>query len=230
MFLGRLLAASRFCPSRARASDRQGIKGLSVATVARRTWDRLSAGGRVIGTLAKSRAGLRAVRVSAAVAALAVVLGLAYAEARPTVRLVNASHLPVFVLIDGRPHAVAPTSTETAGGGTVVRLSPGTHRFAVEGGDLDAPPDRTGSLYAYGQYLFAASDGDQCFSVERTTYGRGTLSGPPTEALDRAARLWALPASIDAVFSPNPPPLPGDRWSTGGERIALRQRRCDPSP
>lgn len=200
------------------------------AMAARRAWDHLAARGRAAGGRVVSRLGLRAIRALAVLATLALVLALAYAEARPTVRLVNASNLPLIVRIDGRPHAVAPTSTETAGGGTVVRLSPGTHRFAVEGANPTAPPDRLGSLSAYGQYLFAASDGDQCFSVERTVYGRGTPSGPPNETLDRAARLWALPASIDAVFSPNPPPLPGDRWSTGGERIALRQRRCDPPP
>ncbi len=184
-----------------------------------------------------SPAGRRALIAGVFCATLGVGSGFVWWDARPTVRIVNATHHPLRVRIDeGRRAsvvAIPPTSTETSDGGVVLRLAPGHHVFAVLADDpasKETPPPVSASLSTYGNYLFAAASDEQCFFVQRTLYGAAgarVKKAIPEEALPPDRRLWPLPRTIDAVFSPNPPPLPGDRWSTGGERIALRQRRCD---
>jgi hypothetical protein len=270
---------------------------------ARHAWDRTRALALFLLRSPDPRA--RRFRVGAvAVAAAAVLAALWWLDARPTVRLVNATNHPLTVVVDGeimihspaldahggrrdiqggRVLEIPPTSTETPEGGVVIRLSPGTHVFRVASltretppavavavavavaasasaatGTASAPPvaapdatgpatqeapeapneptpratllvapDRAAALSAYGNYLFVAATDEQCFFVQRTSYGSSKPAGRPEIALERGSFFWPIPRTIDAVFSPNPPPLPGDRWSTGGERIALRQRRCD---
>jgi hypothetical protein len=178
--------------------------------------------------------GRRVLMAGVVLLALGLVAGFVWLDARPTLRLVNATNHPVYVQVDGQGRLleVPSTSTETADGGLTLRLSPGTHVLRVKPGSEGgpAPPDVVGAFSPYGNYLFAATTDEQCFFIQRTTYGVGKASGPPETALDPARRLWSLPPLIDAVFSPNPAPSPGDRWSTGGERIALRQRRCEVAP
>lgn len=234
--------------------------------------------------------------------------GAWWLDARPTVRIVNATNHPLVVVVDGEvagpsgPSAplderggeravrggvrltIPPTSTETPEGGVTIRLAPGAHVFRVASLTRETPldpaaavvvappaaapasasaspdgtsegaapvvaaantgapettdqpsaratlkvaPDRAALLSTYGSYLFVAATDEQCFFVQRTAYGIAKPAGPPEVALDRASFFWPIPRSIDAVFSPNPPPVAGDKWSTGGERVALRQRRCD---
>lgn len=190
----------------------------------------------------RSPAGRRAAVAAVFLGTLGVGSLFVWWDARPTIRLVNATHHPLRVRVDDGKRArivvVPPTSTETSEGGVVLRLAPGSHAFAViaEAPGAPVPAPVSASLTTYGNYLFAAATDDQCFFIQRTLYGvagaagataAGTGRAVPEEPLPPERRLWALPRTIDAVFSPNPPPLPGDRWSTGGERVALRQRRCD---
>lgn len=181
-----------------------------------------------------SRRGRRFLVAAVFLLTLAVGSALVWWDARPTVRLVNATHHPLIVRIDegraAREIAVPPTSTETSDGGVVLRLAPGSHVFRVSQPTGEPPLPLSSTLSTYGNYLFAAATDEQCFFIQRTYYGVASTNAgktPPEEALPPEQRLWVLPRTIDAVFSPNPPPLPGDRWSTGGERVALRQRRCD---
>jgi hypothetical protein len=175
-----------------------------------------------------------AVRRRALVAGVVLVLaGIAFLVAlgsRPIVRVVNATTVPVLVVIDGRTKVrVPPTSLETAFAGEILRPWPGTHTLAVtpEGG---APGEPIRALLsAYTSYLYAPASDDQCFWVERTVYGRAKASGPRLRALPPDQRVWVVPDRVDVWFAPSP--LPGDdRWSSGAERVAVRQVRCGSEP
>jgi hypothetical protein len=260
---------------------------------ARARWERVRRLGLFLLRSPDPRA--RKFRLALGAVSAGLVLALAWwFDARPSVRLLNATNHPLVVVVDGEiTHAspildakgghreivggrrveIPPTSTETPEGGVVLRLSPGTHVFRVASLTRETPlpvplasasasasaaasaaasppptaadpaneaaseptpratllvaPDRAAALSPYGNYLFVAATDEQCFFVQRTSYGSNKPGGPPEVALDRGSFFWPIPRTIDAVFSPNPPPVPGDRWSTGGERVALRQRRCD---
>jgi hypothetical protein len=125
---------------------------------------------------------------------------------------------------------IPPTSIETPFAGEIIRLFPGTHSFAVAGTEENEVETTRAMISAYTTYLLVPASEQQCFFVQRTTYGRARPSGPRLRALPPEQKIWVMPERVDAWFAPNPAPFSEDTYSSGAERIAVRQIRCGSEP
>lgn len=164
-------------------------------------------------------------------AAAALVLALVWWFDRfARLHVVNTLADPVELRIDGRARAwLLPITSETPEAGVELRLRPGFHHIALVAPSGATVEELDGNLPPHSRYLFAPSDGDQCFWVEHTAYGQALPTLPPSRPLPPEQRLWALPDEVDAWFFPTPP-ASSDRRSSGGTRTAVRQARCGFEP
>lgn len=148
----------------------------------------------------------------------------------PTLVVLNLSSSEFELVIDGRVRRViGVTSLESTSAAIRVALGAGSHVLEARprgaGVDAETPTyHATVSIEAGEEYLFAPGSDGYCFWLERTAYG-GTDSKSRTQPLGGKDGFFRLPSPIDTWFGANPAPN-GDRVSTGGEMVALRQGRC----
>jgi hypothetical protein len=149
---------------------------------------------------------------------------------RPAVRVMNLTEASLTVLVDGRPVArIEPTSAESPAAGAELHLLAGARHLVAHSDDGQVVDDVRVVVRAGREHLYAPGSPGSCFWLETVGYGAQAEDGPVREPLAGATRFWTLP-DIDAWFAPNPPPARGDRRSTGGTRVALRQARCSDVP
>ena len=152
-----------------------------------------------------------------------------YALQRPPLVVLNLVGVDGVLEVDGVPHGeLESSSLESAHAGIHIRLWSGERRLVLKAKDGAELAALTVLLRSGRDHLAVLGEHDQCFWLERQTYGRAPASSRQIQRL-QGRGFWVLSDPIDTWFAPNPDPS-DDRRSTGGHMLALRQALCDRAP
>lgn len=164
---------------------------------------------------------------TSSVPALFVALAFAvYGLFYPTLVVLNLSPGEFDLWVDGEKRVtVGVSSLESADAARRLALPAGYHRLEAKL-TADGELVQAANVYveALGLYLFAPGASGQCFWTEVSSYGKHRTNDGK-HRLGAKDGFIALPRQIDSWFTPNPA-VNQDRFSSGGEMVALRHGPC----
>lgn len=143
----------------------------------------------------------------------------------PTLRVLNFTDRSIQILVDDRRLGfVEPTSGESPAAGETMRVPSGKHRLRAMYADGSVVSDVSVGMRSGFQHLYAPGAQDDCFHLQRVSYGRSQFEGEEVVAFRSPSRFWVVPNEVDLWFTPSK--SLGDSVTTGGVVSLLRMGQC----
>lgn len=143
----------------------------------------------------------------------------------PTLRVVNFTDRTIWVVVDERNlGSVEPTSGESPAAGALLRAPLGLHRLRAVHSDGSVASDVHVKIHIGARHLYAPGAKQDCFYLQRVSYGRSQFEGEPRQTMTSAARFWVVPDEVDLWFTPELSLRQGS--TTGGVVTLLRMDQC----